>query len=93
MLKDELQDKNAEKLNEIIDETINCLCEGRSDEAAEGLVGLARYYGRAGMPQSAFESIRKVIIGSAINKTGSPGFIHAKLQEAEETLKQARVRH
>jgi len=84
LLKDELEDKNAEKLSMMMQETINHLVDGASEEAAQGLEALAQYYAKAGFPQIAFAGIRKYIVGSAINKSGSPGFILAKLQEAEQ---------
>jgi len=90
MLVDEQHDS---KLDLLLTEIIDNLVDGNSTTAAEGFVELARYYARAGMPQSAFNGMRKYCVGSAINKTGSPGFIKATLEQAEQKNLKRRTEH
>jgi len=69
------------------------LVHGDSEMAAEGFEWLANYYARAGLPIAAFYGMRQVIIGDAINQTGYPGFITAKLQEVEKIRAFTRNNH
>lgn len=93
MLKDELQDEKAEQLSSMMQEIIDNLVDGASEEAAQGLEDLANYYAKAGFGLKEFEGMRKYIVGSAINKHGSQGFIHAKLLEAEQKRNLSRQAH
>ena len=69
------------------------LVNGDSELAAEGFEWLANYYARAGLPLTDFEGMRQIIIGDAINQTGYPGFITAKLEEVEKIRRFTRENH
>lgn len=90
MLKDELRDNRFDSL---ISETIKHLVDGYINEAGEGFVEIANYFAKAGLLQESFENMRKYIIKSAMQRTGDTGFILAKLQEIDKSLREKRDLH
>lgn len=87
MLKD---DQHNSYLDLMLTEIIDHLSNGHSIDAADGLVQLARFYARAGMPIETFYNMRKYIVGSAINKAGNQEFIINNLKVAEQQLRKDR---
>ena len=81
---------NEDRLNKLIDETIDQLSSDGINEGAECLVEIAKVYAKAGLPQHLFGGIRDYIIKEAEKRTDSL-FIQEKLKLAERTQRNGRI--
>ncbi len=72
-------------INDSIDAAIKSLADNDMRQGAEALLSLAVTFAKAGLPQSAFNDVRKYIIDAAIEKTDAV-FIAEKLKLIEQEM-------
>lgn len=88
MIQEEQHDYHLDNLmNEVVDK----LSEGHAKDAADGLLEIARYFAKAGMPQQSFLDLRQHLIQEAREKTGCPVFIKEQIEGIEREMREKRT--
>ena len=74
-------EKNADQLNQIVDETIQAFADEKFNIAVEGLKELAHLYKSAKVDRGTFGTMCKYIEDEAVKKHGSE-FLRVKITQA-----------
>lgn len=83
-------DQHDYYLDNLMTQIIDLLVDDKPEDAANGMLELAQYFAKAGMPKQSFANLRSHLIDEAESKTGYRPFIQEKLNLAEKALLEAR---
>lgn len=78
----------SDKINDLIDECIDHLCDDSPEYGASSLLELANIWAKSGLGLDSFMNTRQFIINSSIERLGTQAtpFIENKLKISEEDL-------